>query len=251
MRQSFVHGAHDLLIRRHHFRRVEARQARVLSHDEARRIASNIAKLPELLDRQVRQVEPMPNDLNEIKHDGYRSSRAWDGRRARLFSRRGHDTGPSGFRVSERRWRPCKRNRRQSNGEAFVCCPKTGLSLFDRLHSGRYDREVMLYASTCLNGTAADLRTLPLAHAHSASICRATGRLPRTSSQLKRLRGCGLGSRSRTHRRGSRTLSPSGPCCTNSLGDRWRFDGRLCSHWSSVRGSAHDRASTAGGGCDR
>ena len=25
-------------------------------------------------------------------------------------------------------------------------CPKTGLTLFDRLHSGKFDREVILYA---------------------------------------------------------------------------------------------------------
>ena len=48
------------------------------------------------------------------------------------------------------------------DGEAVVLCPKTGLSLFDRLHSGRHDREVILYAFDLLELNGEDLRTLPL-----------------------------------------------------------------------------------------
>ena len=48
------------------------------------------------------------------------------------------------------------------DGEAVVLCPKTGLSLFDRLHSGRHDREVILYAFDLLELNGKDLRSLPL-----------------------------------------------------------------------------------------
>jgi ATP-dependent DNA ligase len=41
--------------------------------------------------------------------------------------------------------------------------PKDGLSLFDRLHSGRFDREVVvLYGFDLLELDGADLRPLPL-----------------------------------------------------------------------------------------
>jgi hypothetical protein len=49
------------------------------------------------------------------------------------------------------------------DGEAVVCCPKTGLSLFDLLHSGRHDREVILYAFDLLELNGKDWRALSLA----------------------------------------------------------------------------------------
>ena len=48
------------------------------------------------------------------------------------------------------------------DGEAVVCCPKSGLTLFDRLHSGKFDREVILYAFDLLELNGDDLRKLPL-----------------------------------------------------------------------------------------
>jgi bifunctional non-homologous end joining protein LigD len=43
-----------------------------------------------------------------------------------------------------------------------VVCPKTGLSLFDELHSGRRDRDVVLCAFDLLELNGKDQRTLPL-----------------------------------------------------------------------------------------
>ena len=42
-----------------------------------------------------------------------------------------------------------------------MCCPKTGLSLCDRLHSGRFDREVILCAFDLLELAGDDMRFLP------------------------------------------------------------------------------------------
>jgi bifunctional non-homologous end joining protein LigD len=43
-----------------------------------------------------------------------------------------------------------------------VLCPKTGLSLFDELHSGRRDRDVILYAFDLIELNGDDLRREPL-----------------------------------------------------------------------------------------
>jgi bifunctional non-homologous end joining protein LigD len=43
-----------------------------------------------------------------------------------------------------------------------VLCPKTGLSLFDELHSGRRDRDVILCAFDLLELNGKDYRLLPL-----------------------------------------------------------------------------------------
>ena len=48
------------------------------------------------------------------------------------------------------------------DGEAVVLCAKTGLSLFDELHSGRRERDVILYAVDLLDLNGKDHRDLPL-----------------------------------------------------------------------------------------
>jgi bifunctional non-homologous end joining protein LigD len=48
------------------------------------------------------------------------------------------------------------------DGEAVVLCPKTGLSLFDELHSGRRNHDVILYAFDLIELNGDDLRREPL-----------------------------------------------------------------------------------------
>jgi ATP-dependent DNA ligase len=84
-----------------------------------------------------------PDWIHEIKHDGYRLMARLEGRGTRLFSRRGHDWSERFPRITEALASLTARSA-TIDGEAVVCCPKTGLSLFDRLHSGRFDREVIL-----------------------------------------------------------------------------------------------------------
>ena len=43
-----------------------------------------------------------------------------------------------------------------------MLCPKTGLSLFDELHSGRREHDVILYAFDLLELNGKDQRALPL-----------------------------------------------------------------------------------------
>jgi bifunctional non-homologous end joining protein LigD len=102
-----------------------------------------------------------PGWLHEIKHDGYRLVACREGSRVRLFSRRGHDWSERFPRIREA-LASLRARSATIDGEAVVLCSKTGLSLFDDLHSGRRDRDVILYAFDLLELDGADLRPLPL-----------------------------------------------------------------------------------------
>lgn len=77
---------------------------------------------------RLRRARPLPTSrppgwLHEIKHDGYRLIARLDGRRARLFSRRGHDWTERFPRI--RATLAVLRARSATiDGEAVVCCPK-------------------------------------------------------------------------------------------------------------------------------
>jgi bifunctional non-homologous end joining protein LigD len=102
-----------------------------------------------------------PGWLHEIKHDGYRLMARLEGRRVRLFSRRGHDWSDRFPRIREA-MTSLRARSATIDGEAVVLCPKTGLSLFDELHSGRRDHDVILYAFDLIELNGDDLRREPL-----------------------------------------------------------------------------------------
>ena len=106
------------------------------------------------------------------------------------------------------------------DGEAVVRCPKTGLSLFDRLHSGRFDREVVLYGFDLLELDGDDLRPRPLEqrkarlaellapitggielseHIEADGACKLAARASSRNGAMRPTdrAGCGPGSRSR------------------------------------------------------
>ena len=110
----------------------------------------------------VASVPPTgPGWLHEIKHDGYRLVARMEGRRVHLFTRRGNDWSDRFPRISEA-LASLKATSATIDGEAVVLCPKTGLSLFDELHSGRRDRDVILYAFDLIELNGDDLRREPL-----------------------------------------------------------------------------------------
>jgi bifunctional non-homologous end joining protein LigD len=102
-----------------------------------------------------------PGWLHEIKHDGYRLVGRLEGHRVRLFTRRGHEWSDRFPRIGEA-LASLKATSATIDGEAVVLCPKTGLSLFDELHSGRRDDEVILYAFDLIELNGDDLRREPL-----------------------------------------------------------------------------------------
>ena len=101
-----------------------------------------------------------PGWLHEIKHDGYRLMAVLEARRVRLFSRRGHEWSDRFLRIREALASLGARSI-TIDGEAVVLCPKTGLSLFDELHSGCRDRDVILYAFDLIELNGKDQRMLP------------------------------------------------------------------------------------------
>ena len=103
-----------------------------------------------------------PGWLHEIKHDGYRLMARLETGRVRLFTRRGHEWSDRFPRISET-LASLRARSATIDGEAVVLCPKTGLSLFDDLHSGRRDRDVILYAFDLIELNGDDLRHEPLA----------------------------------------------------------------------------------------
>jgi len=111
--------------------------------------------------RSARVPPSGPGWLHEIKHDGYRLMARLEDSRVRLFSRRGHDWSDRFPRIHEAL--ASQRARSETmDGEAVVLCPKTGLFLFDELHSGRRDHDVILCAFDLLELDGTHLRPLPL-----------------------------------------------------------------------------------------
>jgi bifunctional non-homologous end joining protein LigD len=86
-----------------------------------------------------------PEWLHEIKHDGYRLVvRKRDGR-VRLFTRRGFDWTQKFPMIADALAALGARSI-TIDGEAVWCDPKTGLAVFDKLHSQANNDAVFLYA---------------------------------------------------------------------------------------------------------
>jgi bifunctional non-homologous end joining protein LigD len=101
-----------------------------------------------------------PDWVHEIKHDGYRLIVRRDGMRVRLFTRRGYNwTHRFGWIVEA--MNRLKVESATIDGEAVVC-DADGVSNFDKLHSQRYDDQVVLYAFDLLELNGEDWRPRPL-----------------------------------------------------------------------------------------
>ena len=82
-----------------------------------------------------------PDFFHEIKHDGFRLIVQREGKRVRLFTRRGYDWSTA-FVI---------------DGEAVVLGPD-GISDFDALYGGKRNDEAMLYAFDLLSDDGVDMR---------------------------------------------------------------------------------------------
>jgi len=107
--------------------------------------------------------------VHEIKHDGYRLIVRKDGRRVRLFTRRGFEWSDR-YPAITVALQMLRARSATIDGEA-VYCRKDGLSDFDKLHSHAYNEDVLLYAFDLLELNGDDLR--------KESLERRKGRLER------------------------------------------------------------------------
>src|SRR3954465_11487751 len=85
-----------------------------------------------------------PNFFHEIKHDGYRLIVQREGKRVRLFTRRGYDWSDRYPLIVETALR-LRKSTFVIDGEAVVLRPD-GISDFAALYSGKHNDEVRLYA---------------------------------------------------------------------------------------------------------
>src|SRR3954447_20732783 len=106
------------------------------------------------------EVPAGPDWFHEIKHDGYRLIVQREGKRVRLFTRRGYDWSDRYPLIVE----AALKNRQKHfviDGEA-VLLGVDGVSDFKGLHSRHCEEEVQLYAFDILALDGDDLRKLPL-----------------------------------------------------------------------------------------
>ena len=101
-----------------------------------------------------------PQWVHEIKHDGYRLIARKQGDRVRLFTRRGYDW-TARYPLIAKTVAALKISSATIDGEA-VCCDAHGVSVFEELHSRRYDDRVTLYAFDLLELDGEDFRPQPL-----------------------------------------------------------------------------------------
>jgi len=98
--------------------------------------------------------------VHEIKHDGYRLIARRIEDRVKLYTRRGYNWADRYPRIVDA-LHSLRVRSVMIDGEAVVCS-SDGRSDFDRLHSGGYDADVLLYSFDLIELNGDDLRPIPL-----------------------------------------------------------------------------------------
>jgi bifunctional non-homologous end joining protein LigD len=102
------------------------------------------------------EVPAGPDWFHEIKHDGFRLIVQREGKRVRLFTRRGYDWSNRYPLITQAALR-VRKTAFVIDGEAVVLGPD-GISDFDALYGGKRNDEATLYAFDLLSYDGVDLR---------------------------------------------------------------------------------------------